>query len=351
MTHRSTTRPVPIWTADDVDLDYAPQMPNSAPATRSNGFFHDQTQGSSSSSSSSDDECVVSGPSSKQRVPYYHGLRLPLILGDAGETHTLLVCIHPDWRVRGSESAVHLYGLEATVKRQIHDDGDVLTLDYEPADLWGAWETYGETGQHKRGGIKQQIRPHSWPCSSGILDTFVSLLLALLMLVPGHPAWVLQSSHNTSLSIPLAQPISSTHNDWMESLVPILSPFQLNEPQSQARPMRLFSALETELLHVQIGLVSWNASSLTGPDPHYFTLIDQALASLPNSFPSLYRSAANLLKGNLASIVAGRIDKSETRGEVIGHIARYWNVTQGDNRAVLQDLHALQERLAGLKVV
>jgi hypothetical protein len=93
-------------------------------------------------------------------------LRLLRIFG-----HVSSYCISVFKRLahQGKFIDVHLHHLEATVKRQGHDEGDVIALDYEPAEFWGAWLVYEERGQHEHehGAMKQipdlPPQPHSQP--------------------------------------------------------------------------------------------------------------------------------------------------------------------------------------------
>ncbi|KAM0231206.1 hypothetical protein ACHAP5_011128 [Fusarium lateritium] len=281
-------------------------------------------------------------------LPYYHSLHIPLIIGNTGETHTLKICIHPNWRIKGTSSTIHLRHLEATLDNETEHDGKVLALGYDVADLWGTWVGYQE-GRHEYKTIRQ-IQSQRFNLWSLI---FIILAVVSGLLTTGHPVWMVTSCYTSSLSIPLAQPISFIYREWTETLLPILSPIQLHDQNSRARPAHLFSRLDQELFQIQLGLATWNASKLPGPGPELFTLLEKSQNCIPDSsaFNALWRSAANALKGGIAEIIADRIQESDSTLESIQHISLYWNITGGENSQVIRSLRVLYDGMVNLDAI
>lgn len=174
---------------------------------------------------------------------------------------------------------------------------------------------------------------------------FVSLFLTFS---PGHLAWVMTSSTNSTIDVPLWQPIHLLYRDYEESILPLLTRFELPNPILPGRPTHILTGLREELQEIGMGLSTWKGTGLPPLDPEMLDKIrhvNDQFFPLEKSFRSLYRSGDTLLRAFPASLLSFTMAASESRAEIIRNITIFWLDVEKTNLKSLKSLWEIDKSL------
>ncbi|KAL2669819.1 hypothetical protein Neosp_015264 [[Neocosmospora] mangrovei] len=199
----------------------------------------------------------------------------------------------------------------------------------------------------------QDWRPPSPPHLALIISAIVALVSLFLTFSPGHLAWVMTSSANSTIDIPLWQPIHLLYRDYEESILPLLTRFELPNPILPGRPTHILTGLREELQEIGMGLGTWKGTGLPPLDPDMLNEIRQVNAQfilLDKSFRSLYRSGDTLLRAFPAELLSFTIVASDSRAEIFRHITNFWFGVEEANLKALKSLWEIDKSLKTIEL-
>ncbi|KAM0414570.1 hypothetical protein ACHAPT_013586 [Fusarium lateritium] len=190
-------------------------------------------------------------------------------------------------------------------------------------------------------------RPSS-PHMTLIITVLAALVSFLLGSCPGHPAWVLTSSTNTTIDIPVWQPIHLLYRDYEESVLPLLTRFELSSPILPARPSGILSGYNQELSQISWAVGAWGGSDLPPLDPEMLKVFHEARAQffyLQHHFRHLYETGDALLRAFSAELLAWGMEISLPRDAVIRSMADFWQDVEKENSDALKALWGIDRSL------
>lgn len=181
-----------------------------------------------------------------------------------------------------------------------------------------------------------------------IISAIVAFVSLFLTFSPGHLAWVMTSSTNSTIDVPLWQPIHLPYRDYEESILPLLTRFELPNPILPGRPTHILTGLRVELQEIGTGLSTWKGAGLPPLDPEMLNEIRHVNAQffpLEKSFRSLYRSGDTLLRAFPASLLSFTMVASDSRAEIIRNITNFWLDVEKTNLKSLKSLWEIDKSL------
>lgn len=156
------------------------------------------------------------------------------------------------------------------------------------------------------------------------------------------------SSTNSTIDVPLWQPIHLLYRDYEESILPLLTRFELPNPILPGRPTHILTGLRVELQEIGTGLSTWKGAGLPPLDPEMLNEIRHVNAQffpLEKSFRSLYRSGDTLLRAFPASLLSFTMVASDSRAEIIRNITNFWLDVEKTNLKSLKSLWEIDKSL------
>ncbi|RMI98456.1 hypothetical protein CDV36_016099 [Fusarium kuroshium] len=156
------------------------------------------------------------------------------------------------------------------------------------------------------------------------------------------------SSTNSTIDVPLWQPIHLLYRDYEETILPLLTRFELPNPILPGRPTHILTGLREELQEIGMGLGTWKGTGLSPLDPDMLNKIrhvNDQFFPLEKSFRSLYRSGDTLLRAFPAELLSFTMVVSDSRAEIIRNITNFWLDVEKTNLKSLKSLWEIDKSL------
>ncbi|RSL87673.1 hypothetical protein BHE90_010881 [Fusarium euwallaceae] len=322
--------------------------------------------------------------------PYCHLVVIPLIVGPPTEpSFPLQICIHPEFRLVNN-AVLHLVHDAAymSTNPSLHARPYTRT-QLEPLDMYTPYMASldlsgtpsppntpltparspprspprtsppSSPGSHLPPPDHGSPPPDVWhppqnrrvpssPHLALIISAIVAFASLFLTFFSGHPAWVMTSSTNSTIDVPLWQPIHLLYRDYEETILPLLTRFELPNPILPGRPTHILTGLREELQEIGMGLGTWKGTGLSPLDPDMLNKIrhvNDQFFPLEKSFRSLYRSGDTLLRAFPAELLSFTMVVSDSRAEIIRNITNFWLDVEKTNLKSLKSLWEIDKSL------